>query len=67
VKSGRTKTSDDADDGAKKKKRSEIYEVAAKCEYVTKGMLSHCFLIAHLEACPKDFKGSLPHHIDTGG
>jgi hypothetical protein len=28
VKSGRSKTGDDADDGAKKKQRSEIYKVA---------------------------------------
>jgi hypothetical protein len=41
VKSSRTKTGDDADDGAKKKQCSEIYKVAAKCEDISKGVLSH--------------------------
>jgi hypothetical protein len=41
VKSGRAKTGDDADDGAKKEKRSKVYKVAAKCEDITKGVLSH--------------------------
>jgi hypothetical protein len=31
VKSGRSKAGDDANDGAKKKQRSEVYKVAAKC------------------------------------
>jgi hypothetical protein len=98
VKSGRAKTSNDSDSGAKKKKCSEVYKVATKCEDITKGVLSHyesfavrtlegflptpamsdlgrsptsltqfAFLIAHIQACPKDFRASLPHHIDTGG
>jgi hypothetical protein len=41
VKSCRAKTSDGSDDGAKKEKRSKIYKVAAKCEDISKGVLSH--------------------------
>jgi hypothetical protein len=41
VKSGCAKAGDSADDRAKKEKRSKVYEVAAKCEHVTKGMVCH--------------------------
>jgi hypothetical protein len=41
VKSGCAKAGDNADDGAKKEKRSKVYKMAAKCEDITKGVLSH--------------------------
>jgi hypothetical protein len=98
VKSGCAKAGDNADNGAKKEKRSKVYKVAAKCEHVTKGMVCHyeSFAVRTLEGFlptpamsdlgqsptsltrfaslhsarhphSQRLRGSLPHHINTGG